>query len=182
MTARRQQSQGGSVEGDRDGKSKLHLRLMRTARRYGFLLTTCSAMVLGACGGSSSGDHAETLKSTSHFQGIPRIQPTTGKPPKRGRPVQWVVLGRPLEQQVRIGTGYLSFCVEIPESRPEITAVRERSRRDGTVFTAYVVGGYQPGCAEVAVRPEVVIRLKQPLGNRKLYDDSKTPPIQRWPE
>jgi len=60
--------------------------------------------------------------------------------------------------------------------------VRERLRPDGTVFTAYVVGGYQPGCAAVAVRPEAVIRLKRPLEDGKLYDGSQSPPTKRWPK
>ena len=154
---------------------------MRAARRYSVLLATCSVAVLGACGGSSAEDNSKDRKSTLPFSGIPRIQPTSDLPPKQGRPVQWVVLGDPQGRQLRIGTGFLSFCVEIPRSKPRITAVRERVRRDGVVFTVYAVGGYQSGCAAVAVRPDVVVKTKHPLEDEQLFDGSKAPPIKRWP-
>lgn len=150
--------------------------------RYSISLAVCSALVLGACGGSSAGESTRDAGKAQAFRGIPKIIPVTGKRPNEGRPVKWTVLGTPEEHAVRIGTGFLSWCVGSPRLKPKIVAVHERRRRDGTVFTVYVVGGYRPGCAEVAVRPEVVIRLNQPLEARKLYDGSESPPIKRWPK
>lgn len=156
--------------------------MMNKVRSYFALLSVSGLLMLVVCGGYSSGDSTPNRDNAFERGEIPRIQPTAGKPPKQGRPVQWVLLGTPQGRQLRIRTGFLSYCVEIPRSKPRITAVRERLRRDGIVLTAYVVGGYQPGCAAVVVRPEAVVNMKQPLGDEQLFDGSKTPPIKRWPK
>lgn len=155
---------------------------MKRVVHCGILLCMCSLLLLGACGVSSSGDSTRSMDGTSTLRGRPSIRPISGEPPKEGRPVQWKVLGQPEGRLLRVGTGFLSWCVEIPRSKPRITAVRESSRREDTIFTVYVRGGYQRGCAEVSVRPEVIIKMDHPLADERLYDGSKKPPVKRWPE
>jgi hypothetical protein len=115
-------------------------------------------------------------------KGLHTLDAMDAQRPVRGRPVQWKVMEQLSVRKLRIGSGYLGWCPEIPHSMPRFVAVHERRRPDGLVLTAYIVGGPRSNCLSVVVKPQVVVELDRPLGDDHLYDGSKSPAIRRWPK
>lgn len=82
---------------------------------------------------------------------------------------------------LRIASGRIGYCPDIPNRRPRITGVREVDRPRAVILTAYLIHRPKPGCAEVATEAEKVVVLRQPIRGRALYDGKPSPPKKRWP-
>lgn len=102
-------------------------------------------------------------------------------PAEGGRPVQWRVLNRPGVRKVRIASGLIGYCPDIPNRRPRITGVREIDRPRAVILTAYLIHRPKPGCAAVETEAQKVVVLRRPIRGRPLYDGSRSPPKRRWP-
>lgn len=98
------------------------------------------------------------------------------------RQVHWKTYGAPREKTVRI-ISEVGYCAGT--EKPRIRKVRTRERKHRVLLTAFLTEpsrGNGEGCAGVGYGVRKVVRLRQPLGSRALYDASFSPPKQRWPK
>lgn len=162
---------------------------MRIHRNCVVMLVTCLvAMSLSSCGGSSgpTGSASEATEGASaareHRERAtpPNTVQADAAPPK-GRPIQWKIIREPREQTVRMLSVSIGWCPDIFKRRPKISGVREVDLTHAIVLTAYLLNRPRPGCAEVATEAFYVVRLRQNLRGRPLYDGSQSPPKKRWP-
>ena len=100
--------------------------------------------------------------------------------PSNEREAQWIVLGQPKEQTVRIGN-YFAWCPGIPSSQPKFGRVKEVDRAHSIILTVFVRTHAPSGCAGVEMAIEKTVHLGVKLDARALYDGSQSPPIKRWP-
>lgn len=97
------------------------------------------------------------------------------------RVVQWVVLGEPSENRVKIGNSFV-WCPDLgSKAAPRITSVRQVDRVHSVVLTAYLTSGPTVHCAGVEASVERQVRIRGGLDGRALLDGSQSPPVARWP-
>lgn len=150
---------------------------------FGFM----AVIVLQACGSSGSDSRAAASTnqgglsrgSDEDRRGLNTLPPGM-EPLDKGRAVQWKVARILGDNELQIMSA-AGWCPDIPHSYPRIIGVKEIDRAHAVILTAYLTGGIQRGCAEVATDAFRVVRLRQPLRGRPLYDGSQSPPKKRWP-
>ena len=111
---------------------------------------------------------------------------TAGSPPSHAvkahvRPVQWIVLRRLGGGSFRIGNQF-GWCAN-PEGSgaPKIVGVRQIDRPTRVMLISYLSSGDASHCLGVEAQVERVVHIRGGLRGRKLFDGSKSPPVQRWP-
>jgi hypothetical protein len=101
------------------------------------------------------------------------------------RDVKWSVEKQLGPKAIKL-LAFVPYC-EFTRARPRIEHIAKRKRPKGMVITVFVrfpPRNTQPkgaGCLGVGLGLQEVVKFRQPIGKRSLYDGSSIPPSQRWP-
>ena len=131
-------------------------------------LLLCVLLVVAGCGDSSDGSPSEYGQVRSNLA-------------HNERPVRWAPVAISDDDRVvHIGIG-IPYCSGAP--KPRISRVRARERDDSVVITAFVTPkkSSQGGgpCAGLELGFSEEVKLFEPLGERRLFDGSISPPQRR---
>lgn len=97
------------------------------------------------------------------------------------RQVHWKIYGPPSEKTVQI-ISEVGYCVGT--NKPRIARVRIEERPRKVLLTAFLTVvpiEHEKGCADVRLGVHRFVHLKDPVGDRALYDASFSPAKLRWP-
>jgi hypothetical protein len=166
------------------GENLEQMNISRRARLlvglFAYIALSGCITLLG-CGGSSDNSMSVIKSSGVASQGgqpSPQIKGSAVTYPTR--PVHWKIFGPPQERSVRI-SAVVGYCAG--DVMPRIQSVRVREDREKILITAMqtIPTSNGKGCAGIGFGLHKTLRLRRPLGRRKLYDASTSPPKKRWP-
>jgi hypothetical protein len=153
------------------------MNLFESSRKNSNFSSLCIGIILMAVAASVSADSHKTPSDSRNE--VHALASRRGMSHKRA--VQWVVLGRPGKDSVRIGNNF-AWCPDAGSAAaPRITGVQQTDRRYRVTLTVYLVSGDPSHCPGVEAAVERVVHIRGGLRGRALYDGSQQTPVRRWP-